>query len=171
MSLYNDRTDELLAEKNTRGKDVRFRIRGLVGDQVPCEVRAESGGLSDVHSVANAPASCDDVETAAKHNILILHDLKHMTTFAADLNTGHTREPWADEPKCSSCHSGHGSDTVGALAYDPADPAATPIELAGSRFAENPGTLYRNSLDNHAGIACHVFLLTAYSEMRMAWSV
>jgi len=40
------------------------------------------------------------------------------------LNTGHTREPWADEPKCSS------------------------------RFAENPDTLYRNSLDNHAGIAC-----------------
>ena len=70
------------------------------------------------------------------------------------LTTGHIREPWADEPKCSSCHSGHGDDTVAALAYDPADPAATPIELADSRFAENPGTLYRNSLDNHAGIAC-----------------
>ncbi len=71
-----------------------------------------------------------------------------------ELTTGGIREPWADEPKCSSCHSGHGDDTVAALAYDPADPAATPIELADSRFAENPGTLYRNSLDNHAGIAC-----------------
>jgi len=70
------------------------------------------------------------------------------------LTTGHIREPWADEPKCSSCHSGHGDDPIGVLAYDPADPAATPIELADSRFAENPGTLYRNSLDNHAGIAC-----------------
>jgi hypothetical protein len=35
------------------------------------------------------------------------------------LNTGHTREPWADEPKCSSCHSGHSEDPVGVLAYDP----------------------------------------------------
>lgn len=70
------------------------------------------------------------------------------------LTTGEAREPWADEPKCSACHSGHGSDPIGTLAYDPGDPAATPIELANSRFAENPGTLYRNSLDNHAGIAC-----------------
>jgi len=58
-----------------------------------------------------------------------------------ELNTGGIREPWADESKCSSCHSGHGDDPVGALAYDPADPAATPIELADSRFAENPGTV------------------------------
>lgn len=70
------------------------------------------------------------------------------------LNSGHIREPWVDEPKCSSCHSGHGDDPVGKLAYDATDPAATPIELASSRFAENPDTLYRNSLDNHAGIAC-----------------
>jgi len=70
------------------------------------------------------------------------------------LTTGEAREPWASEPRCSACHSGSGGDGVGALAYDPADPAATPIELSDSRFAENPGTLYRNSLDNHAGIAC-----------------
>jgi hypothetical protein len=38
------------------------------------------------------------------------------------LNTGHTREPWADEPKCSSCHSGRGEDLVGVLAYDPMEP-------------------------------------------------
>jgi len=70
------------------------------------------------------------------------------------LTTGEAREPWVSEPKCSACHSGHGGDPVGSLAYDPGDPAATPVELANSRFAENPGALYRNSLDNHAGIAC-----------------
>ena len=68
--------------------------------------------------------------------------------------TGEAREPWADEPKCSSCHTGHGNDPVRTLAYDPSDPAATPIEFPDSRFAENPDTLYRNSLDNHAGVAC-----------------
>jgi hypothetical protein len=71
-----------------------------------------------------------------------------------ELAGGGTREPWADEPKCSSCHTGHGNDPVGRIAFDPDDPAATPLENPGSRFAENPGTLYRNSLDNHAGIAC-----------------
>lgn len=71
-----------------------------------------------------------------------------------EMTDGHVREPWADEPKCSACHTGHGGDPVGGLAFDPDDPAATPIEFADSRFAENPGTLYRNSLDNHAGIAC-----------------
>jgi hypothetical protein len=71
-----------------------------------------------------------------------------------DLSTGGVRDPWADEPKCSSCHTGHGADPVGSKAYNPGDPAATPLERTGSRFAENPGTLYRNSLDNHAGIAC-----------------
>ena len=38
------------------------------------------------------------------------------------LTTGDAREPWADEPKCSACHSGHGGDPVGALAYDPPTP-------------------------------------------------
>lgn len=71
-----------------------------------------------------------------------------------ELASGGVRDPWVDEPKCSACHTGRGSDPIGSLAYDPADPAATPIETATSRFAENPGTLYRNSLDNHAGIAC-----------------
>jgi len=70
------------------------------------------------------------------------------------MTNGEIREPWVDEPKCSSCHSGHGDDPVGRLAYNSEDRAATPIEFAGSRFAENPGALYRNSLDNHAGIAC-----------------
>jgi len=71
-----------------------------------------------------------------------------------ELADGGYREPWVDEPKCSACHGGYGDQPVGALAYDPADPAATPLEVAASRFAENPGTLYRNSLDGHAGLAC-----------------
>jgi hypothetical protein len=71
-----------------------------------------------------------------------------------ELADGGYREPWADEPKCSACHDGHGDQPVGTVAYDPADPAATPRETAGSRFAENPGTLYRNSVDGHAGLAC-----------------
>ena len=58
MSLFNDRTNELLTEKRTRGKEVRITVRGLSGNDVPCEVRAESGGLSDVASVANSPADC-----------------------------------------------------------------------------------------------------------------
>ncbi|MDX1379839.1 MAG: hypothetical protein R3233_01900 [Xanthomonadales bacterium] len=71
-----------------------------------------------------------------------------------ELADGGYREPWVDEPKCSACHGGYGDQLVGAVAYDPADPAATPLEVATSRFAENPGTLYRNSLDGHAGLAC-----------------
>lgn len=67
--------------------------------------------------------------------------------------TGQPREPWMDEPKCSSCHTGHGNDPVGTLAFDQNDPAATPIEFPGSRFAENPDTLYRNSR-GHQGVAC-----------------
>ncbi len=70
------------------------------------------------------------------------------------MTDGNVREPWADEPKCSACHTGNGQDPVGSIAYDPADPAATPLVSPGSRFAENPDTLYRNSQDGHAGLAC-----------------
>ncbi len=59
VSLFNHRTDELLLEKNVRGKDVRLVVRKITGNQVPCEVRAESGGASDVSSVDNSPAECD----------------------------------------------------------------------------------------------------------------
>ena len=59
VSLFNDRTDVLLAQKKTRSAETRFRIRGLSGNDVPCEVRVESGGISDVSSVANSPADCN----------------------------------------------------------------------------------------------------------------
>jgi hypothetical protein len=59
VSLFNDRTNELLAEKSTRANRVRITVRKLAGNDVPCEVRAVSEGLSDVSSVANTPADCD----------------------------------------------------------------------------------------------------------------
>ena len=70
------------------------------------------------------------------------------------LPSGHPREPWADEPKCGSCHTGVGSDPVRKLNYDPNDPAAAPLPAKTQRFVENSNTLYRESLDGHAGIGC-----------------
>ncbi|BCX81954.1 hypothetical protein MIT9_P1536 [Methylomarinovum caldicuralii] len=42
---------------------------------------------------------------------------------------------------------------VDCVAYDPDDPAATPLPPVTSRFAENPGTLYRDS-HGHGGLGC-----------------
>jgi hypothetical protein len=79
--------------------------------------------------------------------------------FELDRPGGGAREPWLDEPRCESCHTGDARDRlpgplVRTLAYDPTDPAATPILAPNPRFAEQAGALYRNSLDGHAGIAC-----------------
>jgi hypothetical protein len=68
------------------------------------------------------------------------------------------RRPWVDMPKCQSCHSGDvlshlGADLIGRIAYDPNDPAATPLMAANQRFAENPGQLFRFS-QTHGGMAC-----------------
>ncbi len=67
------------------------------------------------------------------------------------------RMPWLDEPKCQSCHTGDAVKNSGVmrdtLAYDPADPAALPRLNPWSRFAENPDTLYRDSI-GHGGLAC-----------------
>ena len=88
-----------------------------------------------------------------------------------DLNK---RVPWANEPKCQSCHTGDArqknhpsgaivsSDGIRLLqAYvaQPGDTSITPILSAGSRFAENQG-LYRlsgnedGSDKGHKGIMC-----------------
>ena len=61
-------------------------------------------------------------------------------------------------PKCQSCHSGDvlnhlGADLIGQMAYDPNDPAATPLDANNQRFAETPGQLYRFS-GAHGGMAC-----------------
>ncbi|MFP5259311.1 MAG: hypothetical protein ACLGQH_09835 [Acidobacteriota bacterium] len=72
--------------------------------------------------------------------------------------TGAQRRPWVDMPKCQSCHSGDalshlGDNLVGQMAYDPNDPAATPLIATNQRFAENPGQLFRFS-GTHGGMAC-----------------
>ncbi|MCO6438365.1 MAG: hypothetical protein J5J06_14825 [Phycisphaerae bacterium] len=70
------------------------------------------------------------------------------------LSDGQAREPWADEPRCGSCHTGSGDQPVLTLAYSSGDPAAEPLPVIDDRFAEMPGVLYRESLDAHAGVAC-----------------
>ncbi len=82
-------------------------------------------------------------------------------------NDGKPRRAWVDLPRCQSCHTGDalshltladaslmatdGFRTL--LAFDPADPAASPRRATGSRFAENNGKLFRFS-KGHAGVAC-----------------
>lgn len=74
------------------------------------------------------------------------------------LTDGRYREPWTDLPKCQSCHTGDHVKNLGGelprmMAHAQDDPAATPYAAAASRFAENAGTLYRNSR-GHGGVAC-----------------
>ena len=85
-----------------------------------------------------------------------------------------SRDPWLDEPRCESCHTGDALsnlagdagtlvntvDTEGTTdnirlrqAWLNGDSSATPIVADNKRFAENTGTLYRNSL-GHNGVAC-----------------
>ena len=69
-----------------------------------------------------------------------------------------TREPWLDEPRCESCHTGDAVDHLGTgirltQAWDGDINIATPRLASNKRFAENTDTLYRNSL-GHGGVAC-----------------
>lgn len=73
-------------------------------------------------------------------------------------NDGQPRRPWIDLPRCQSCHTGDANGHQGTslrmkTAYDPADPSASPRRALSSRFAENPGKLYRDS-HGHGGVAC-----------------
>ncbi len=73
-------------------------------------------------------------------------------------HAGQQRQPWADMPKCQSCHSGDAINyrppsIIGINAYDPNDDAATPYDALTPRFAENSGQLYRFS-STHGGMAC-----------------
>lgn len=69
-----------------------------------------------------------------------------------------SRQPWADEPKCQSCHTGDAVDHKGTAlvfrkAYDDGPKNATPRIASNKRFAEENGTLYRNGL-GHNAVAC-----------------
>jgi hypothetical protein len=69
-----------------------------------------------------------------------------------------SRQPWLDEPRCESCHTGDALSYLGtgirlAQAWDGDIDTATPRIAANKRFAENNGELYRNSL-GHGGVAC-----------------
>jgi len=68
-----------------------------------------------------------------------------------------TREPWIDEPRCESCHTGDALSNSGNIrlsqAWNDNIDTATPLLAKNKRFAENTGTLYRNSL-GHGGVAC-----------------
>jgi len=71
-----------------------------------------------------------------------------------------TREPWIDEPRCESCHTGDAISHMGssirlsqAWDGDIDIDIATPRLADNKRFAENTDTLYRNSL-GHGGVAC-----------------
>ncbi len=66
-------------------------------------------------------------------------------------NDGSIRRPWTDLSRCQACHTGDALRLE--LAYDPADPAASPRLASNRRFAENTDTLYRNSR-GHGGVAC-----------------
>ncbi len=68
-----------------------------------------------------------------------------------------TRKPWIDEPRCESCHTGDALSNLGSIrlsqAWDGDIDIATPRLANNKRFAENPDTLYRNSL-GHGNVAC-----------------
>jgi hypothetical protein len=82
-------------------------------------------------------------------------------------NDGKPRRPWLDLPRCQSCHAGDAvarptiagapllaPDGIRFLnAYLNGDASASPILAASSRFAEQPGKLYRKS-KGHGGLAC-----------------
>ncbi|MFO1394607.1 MAG: hypothetical protein U1F09_12655 [Steroidobacteraceae bacterium] len=82
-------------------------------------------------------------------------------------NDGHPRRPWADLPRCQSCHTGDANShlTLGdasqmapdgmrtLIAFTSTDPAASARLAANKRFAENDGRLFRYS-KGHGGVAC-----------------
>jgi hypothetical protein len=68
------------------------------------------------------------------------------------------RKPWSDLPRCESCHTGDavsniGNQIIGRTTYTDSPGVATFIIAANKRFAEQAGTLYRNST-GHNDVAC-----------------
>ncbi len=97
-----------------------------------------------------------------------------------DMNAvGGNRTPWADLPKCQSCHTGDarnhltGSDLNFAAdgirlqqAWRNGDSTATAIEAPNSRFKENDDKLYRFS-KGHGGLMC----MTCHGSPHAIWPV
>jgi hypothetical protein len=82
-----------------------------------------------------------------------------------------SRKPFADEPRCESCHTGDnvshlGQELVLHTAYEKGDPYATPRVAVNRRFADSPGTLYRNSL-GHGGMTC----ISCHGSPHAEWPV
>ncbi|MFH0995673.1 MAG: hypothetical protein V1844_09295 [Pseudomonadota bacterium] len=68
------------------------------------------------------------------------------------------RRAWADLPMCQSCHTGDAMNNLGGQiirrsTYTDSPDTATFIVAGNKRFAEQTGTLFRNSV-GHNGVAC-----------------
>ena len=68
------------------------------------------------------------------------------------------RRSWVDLPLCQSCHTGdainnYGGQIIRRSTYNDSPDTATFIVAGNNRFAEQTGTLYRNSV-GHNGVAC-----------------
>ncbi|HEY5998306.1 MAG TPA: cytochrome C [bacterium] len=79
----------------------------------------------------------------------------HGTMTAVGLDT---RSPWAQEPRCDSCHTGDAlanfdGSIIRRTAYSDSPDVATPIVATNTRFAVPPASLYRMS-QGHGGVAC-----------------
>jgi len=82
-------------------------------------------------------------------------------------NDGKARRPWLDLPRCQSCHAGDAVSKTALAGAPPLEPdgirfstafragdaSASPIVAGNTRFAEEPGKLYRRS-KGHGGVAC-----------------
>jgi len=82
-----------------------------------------------------------------------------------------SRKPFAEEPRCESCHTGDevahlGGELVLRKAFEDGDPFATPRLAANRRFAEDPGTLYRSST-GHGGMTC----ISCHGSPHAEWPV
>jgi hypothetical protein len=91
-------------------------------------------------------------------------------------NDGHPRRPWADVPRCQSCHTGDalshlsGPDLVASpdgirlrQAWRIGDASASAIKATNLRFAENANTQYRAST-GHAFLACEACHGSTHAE-------
>jgi hypothetical protein len=82
-----------------------------------------------------------------------------------------SRKPFADEPRCESCHTGDnvshlGQELVLRTAYEKGDSYATPRVAINRRFSESPGTLYRSSI-GHGGMTC----ISCHGSPHAEWPV